>query len=191
MPSPFKLTPTLWKTMDLPLKLLPPTEIHFTLLSITSNNQKTGVNVVALVNRFETLRVKCWTANFCDLASEGSFIFMHQSKSISNGTFKDSHSHPIHTCFPMIATNVVFIFEHKYFYAYIWNPLILFLSCFRQYEFFRYNVEIVRKIFSIKVNKGQCMRRKFVLFVHTVYSKESKYFKGSCLFILSLNYLVE
>ena len=38
---------------------------------ITSNHRKTGVNFVALVNRFETSRVKCWTAIFCDLASEG------------------------------------------------------------------------------------------------------------------------
>ena len=40
---------------------------------ITSNNRKTGVNVVALVNRFETSRV--------------------------NSPFKDLHSHPIHKFF--------------------------------------------------------------------------------------------
>ena len=31
---------------------------------------------------------------------------MHQLKSIYNSPFKDSYSHPIHTCFPMIASNV-------------------------------------------------------------------------------------
>ena len=38
---------------------------------ITSNNRKTGANVVALVIRLFTSSVKCWTTNFCDLASEG------------------------------------------------------------------------------------------------------------------------
>ena len=31
---------------------------------------------------------------------------MHQLKSIYNSPFKDSHSHPIHTCFLMVASNV-------------------------------------------------------------------------------------
>ena len=31
---------------------------------------------------------------------------MHQLKSIYNSQFKDSHSHPIHPCFPIIASNV-------------------------------------------------------------------------------------
>ena len=30
---------------------------------------------------------------------------MHQLKSFYDGSFKDSHSHPIHTCFAMIASN--------------------------------------------------------------------------------------
>ena len=30
---------------------------------------------------------------------------MHQLKSIYNSPFKDSYSHPIHTCFAMIASN--------------------------------------------------------------------------------------
>ena len=42
---------------------------------------------------------------FCDLASEGPDIIIHQLKSIYNSLFKDSHSHAIHTCFTMIATN--------------------------------------------------------------------------------------
>ena len=44
---------------------------------ITSNYWKTGVNVVALVNRFLTSRVHHYTANFCDLASEGPDFIMH------------------------------------------------------------------------------------------------------------------
>ena len=43
-------------------------------------------------------------ANFSDLASEGPDIIMHQLKS-SYSPFKDSYSHPIHTCFAMIASN--------------------------------------------------------------------------------------
>ena len=31
---------------------------------------------------------------------------MNQLKSIYNSPFKDLHSHPIHTCFPIIASNV-------------------------------------------------------------------------------------
>ena len=31
---------------------------------ITNNNWKTGVNVTALINRFQTSGVKCSTANF-------------------------------------------------------------------------------------------------------------------------------
>ena len=60
---------------------------------ITSNHRKTGVNFVALVNRFETSRVKCWTTIFCDLASEGPdiIIIMNQLKSIYNSPFKDLH----------------------------------------------------------------------------------------------------
>ena len=32
---------------------------------------------------------------------------MNQLKSIYNSPFRDSHSHPIHTCFPIIASNTV------------------------------------------------------------------------------------
>ena len=72
---------------------------------ITSHHWKTGVNSVAFVNRFQTSRVECWTANFCDLASEVPDIIMHQLKSNYNSLFKDSYSQPIHTCFAMIASN--------------------------------------------------------------------------------------
>ena len=58
------------------------------------------MNVVALVNI-----LKCWTADFCDLASESPDIIMHQLKSIYNTPFKGSHSYPIHTCLPTIAGN--------------------------------------------------------------------------------------
>ena len=36
---------------------------------------------------------------------------MNQLKSIYNSLFKDSHSHPIHTCFPIIASNVTLVFS--------------------------------------------------------------------------------
>ena len=49
--------------------------------------------------------------HFCDLASEGPDIIMHQLKSIYNIPLKDSHSHPIRIYFPMIASNV---FDLKY-----------------------------------------------------------------------------
>ena len=42
----------------------------------------------------------------CDLASKGPDIIMYQLKSRCNSPFKDSNSHPIHTCFAMIASNV-------------------------------------------------------------------------------------
>ena len=36
---------------------------------------------------------------------QSSVISTDQLKSIYNRPFKDSHSHPIHTCFPLIASN--------------------------------------------------------------------------------------
>ena len=36
-----------------------------------------------LLKRFSTSSVKCWTANFCDLASYGPDIIMHQLKSLN------------------------------------------------------------------------------------------------------------
>ena len=42
---------------------------------------------------------------FCDPASEGPDIIMHQLKSSYNSPFKDSHSYFVHTCFAMIASN--------------------------------------------------------------------------------------
>ena len=71
------------------------------------------MNVVVLVNRFQTSRVQCWTPNFYDLVSEGPDISMHQLKSIYNSPFKDSYSHPIHTCFAMIASNGFVYFDEK------------------------------------------------------------------------------
>ena len=56
------------------------------------SNRKTGVNV--------------GLPNFCYLVSEGPDIIMHQLKSIRNSPFKDSHSHPIHACFPMNASTL-------------------------------------------------------------------------------------
>ena len=45
-------------------------------------------------------------ANVALLNSKGPLIILNQSKSIYNCSFKDSHSHLIHTCFPIIASNV-------------------------------------------------------------------------------------
>ena len=39
---------------------------------------------------------------FCIHASKEPVIIINQLKSIYNSTFKDSHSHLIHTCFPII-----------------------------------------------------------------------------------------
>ena len=50
--------------------------------------------------------MNCWTTNFCINASEGPFIIIHQLKFVYNSPFKDSHSHPIHTCLSVIASNV-------------------------------------------------------------------------------------
>ena len=67
--------------------------------NITNNNWKTGVNILALVNRFRTSNVKCWTANFCVLASESPVIIMNQLK-----YFTMAHSKIyIHTLFTPIA----------------------------------------------------------------------------------------
>ena len=49
--------------------------------------------------------MQCRSANFCNLASEGPDIIMHQLKSSYNSPFKDSYSDPIHTRFAMIASN--------------------------------------------------------------------------------------
>ena len=38
-------------------------------------------------------------------ASKGPAIIMNQLQSIYNSPFKVSHSHPIHNCFPIIASN--------------------------------------------------------------------------------------
>ena len=38
-------------------------------------------------------------------ASKDPVIIMNQLKSIYNSPFTDSHSHPIHTSFPIIASN--------------------------------------------------------------------------------------
>ena len=43
--------------------------------------------------------------DFCELASEVPDIIMYQLKSSYNSAFKDSHSHPLLTCFAMIASN--------------------------------------------------------------------------------------
>ena len=37
---------------------------------------------------------------------DAAAIIMNKLKSIYNSPFKDSHSHPIHTRFPIIASNV-------------------------------------------------------------------------------------
>ena len=60
--------------------------------NITSNNRKTGANFV-----------KCWTVKLCIHVSKGPV--MNQSKSIYGSPFKDSLSHPIHSCLPIIVTN--------------------------------------------------------------------------------------
>ena len=72
--------------------------------TITSNNGKTGVNVLGLVNRFSTSCVKCWTTNLCFHVGKGSIVIMNQLELIYNSQFKDSHSHHIHTCFLIIDT---------------------------------------------------------------------------------------
>ena len=55
------------------------------------NNRKIGVNVVGLVNRFQTSSVKCWTAIFCIHVVKGPVIIMNQLKSIYNSPLEDSH----------------------------------------------------------------------------------------------------
>ena len=46
------------------------------------------------------------TANFYIYAGKGQDIIINQLESIYNNQFKDSHSHPIQTCFPIIARNI-------------------------------------------------------------------------------------
>ena len=75
--------------------------IKYRVQNITSNNRKTGVNGVALMNKFEPSSVKCWTANFCIHASKGPVIIMNQLN--PNRPLNDLHSHP--TWFPIIASN--------------------------------------------------------------------------------------
>ena len=75
------------------------------MVVITSINRKIGVNVVNLIKRLSTSSAKCWTAIFCTHIRRGPVNIMHQLTFIYNSSFKNSHSHPIHTCFPMIASN--------------------------------------------------------------------------------------
>ena len=58
-----------------------------TLKDISSNNWQSGVNIVALVNRFSTLSMKCQTANFCILVSKG--ISCIDEILFTNSPFKD------------------------------------------------------------------------------------------------------
>ena len=44
--------------------------------------------------------------NFCIHAGKGPVIIVNQLKSLYKSPFKNSYSHPIHTCFLMIASNV-------------------------------------------------------------------------------------
>ena len=56
--------------------------------------------------------VNCYPANFCIHASKGPVIIRNQLKSNYNRAFKDSHSHNIHACFPIIASSELkFILE--------------------------------------------------------------------------------
>ena len=48
------------------------------------------------------------TANFYIYAGKGQDIIINQLESIYNNQFKDSHSHPIQICFPIIASNEMF-----------------------------------------------------------------------------------
>ena len=58
------------------------------------------MNVTALVNSS-----KCWTANFCIHTNKGPVIILNQLKSVCKRKFKHKYSYPIHTCFPIIASN--------------------------------------------------------------------------------------
>ena len=64
---------------------------------------KIDVDVVALVNKFYTSSVKCWTANFCIYAIKGPVIIVNQLKYINNSPFKDLY--PVHTYFLIIDSN--------------------------------------------------------------------------------------
>ena len=83
------------------------------------------MNVVTLVNRFLTSSVNCWTANFCNHTSKGQVIIMNWLKSIYSSPFTDLHSHPIHTCFAIIASNVN---EHSFHFVTL--SLVLVLSTY-------------------------------------------------------------
>ena len=63
------------------------------------------MNVLGLLNRFSTSSVKCWTVNFCIHVSKGPVIIMKQLKCLYNSSFKNSYSHRVLTCFPMITSN--------------------------------------------------------------------------------------
>ena len=68
------------------------------------------MNVVASVNRFKPQELNVGLSLFVIwLITNGPDIIMHQLKSIYNSPFKESHSHPVHTCFAMIASNVTII----------------------------------------------------------------------------------
>ena len=57
---------------QMPVKILP-----WSNFVAAGNNRKTGLNVVALVNRFQTSSVKSWNANVCIHASKGPVFTMN------------------------------------------------------------------------------------------------------------------
>ena len=57
--------------------------------SITSNHRQIGVNIIALLNRFEPSSVKRWTTNFRIIPSESPVIIMHKLNAIYNSPFTD------------------------------------------------------------------------------------------------------
>ena len=58
------------------------------------------------------------------MASKGPVIIINQLKSIYNSPLKDSYSHPIRTCFPIIASNETDVLSYYLTHSRV-KPLIL------------------------------------------------------------------
>ena len=76
-------------------------DVHFRELNTTSNNRKTGVSVVVLMDSFETSSIKCWTTIFVSV-----LVKVQSSSWISQNLFTILHSKiHIHTPFTPVSDN--------------------------------------------------------------------------------------
>ena len=79
--------------------------------TVAGNLWEIMINLILQWSRWSTPRLTSDCCTGCGHiaihASKCSIIIRNQLKFVCNSPFKDSISHPIHTCFPIISSNVV------------------------------------------------------------------------------------